>query len=139
MMSKISITTDKAKLDTAMIIDYLQNSYWAKERSTETIQKSIEHSICFGAYLENGTQVGFARVVSDLSVFAYIMDVFVLDEYKGKGYGKQLLHAIMNDSALIDVENWQLRTLDAQGLYSQFGFKELEFPERTMAKRSFII
>ncbi|MFK7783526.1 MAG: GNAT family N-acetyltransferase [Crocinitomicaceae bacterium] len=138
-MSKISITTDKAKLDTAMIIDYLQNSYWAKERSTETIQKSIEHSICFGVYMEDGTQVGFARVVSDLSVFAYIMDVFILDECKGKGYGKQLMSAIMNDSDLIDVENWVLRTLDAHGLYKQFGFTELEFPDRTMAKRSFII
>ena len=137
-MSDCIISTDKKKLDVPMIINYLQNSYWAKERSAETIKKSIEHSICFGVYLEE-KQVGFARVVSDLSVFAYIMDVFILDEYKGKGYGKQLMHDIMNDSDLINVENWVLRTLDAQGLYKQFGFTELEFPDRTMAKRNFII
>ena len=137
-MSEITITTDKSKLDIPMIIDYLQNSYWAKQRSTDTIRKSIEHSICFGVYLED-KQVGFARVVSDLSVFAYVMDVFILDEYKGNGYGKQLMHAMMNDPDLVDVENWHLRTLDAHGLYQQFGFTELEFPDRSMAKRSFII
>ncbi|MEM9650079.1 MAG: GNAT family N-acetyltransferase, partial [Bacteroidota bacterium] len=86
-----------------------------------------------------GKHIGFARVVSDYSVFSYIMDVFILDEYKGNGYGKQLMRAIMNDSELIEVDNWFLRTLDAHGLYKQFGFTELEFPERTMAKRSFII
>lgn len=137
-MPKITITKDKSTLDLPMIIAYLQKSYWAKERSVETIEKSIEHSICFGAYLGD-QQIGFTRVVSDRAVFAYLMDVFILDEYQGNGYGKQLMHAIMTDPDLVDVENWFLRTMDAQGLYQQFGFTELEFPERTMAKRNFII
>ena len=137
-MSKITITKDKSTLDLPMIIAYLQNSYWAKERSVNTIRKSIEHSMCFGVYLD-GKQIGFTRVVSDRSVFAYLMDVFILDEHQGNGYGKQLMRTILSDSDLIDVENWFLRTMDAQGLYQQFGFTELEFPERTMAKRNFII
>ncbi len=137
-MSEVIITKDKSTLDIAMIVDYLQNSYWAKERSAETIERSIEHSICFGAYLD-GQQIGFARVVSDLSVFAYIMDVFILDDYKGCGYGTAIMEAVMTDQLLVDVENWQLRTLDAHELYKKFGFTELEFPERSMAKRTFII
>ncbi|NVK64067.1 MAG: GNAT family N-acetyltransferase [Flavobacteriales bacterium] len=137
-MSEVIITKDKSTLDIAMIVDYLQNSYWGKERSAETIERSIEHSICFGAYLD-GQQIGFARVVSDQSVFAYIMDVFILDDYKGCGYGTAIMEAVMTDQLLVDVENWQLRTLDAHELYKKFGFTELEFPERSMAKRTFII
>lgn len=138
MMPEITISKDKSSLDLPMIVEYLQNSYWAKERSSETILKSIEHSICFGAYLD-GKQIGFARIVSDLSVFAYIMDVFILDEYKGLGYGTKLMEAVMTDKQLVDVENWQLRTMDAHELYKKFGFTEIEFPERSMAKRTFII
>ena len=104
----------------------------------EAIKKSIDHSICFGVYLDN-QQIGLARVVSDLTVFAYIMDVYILDDHKGNGYGKQLMQAIMSYEDLRDVENWFLRTMDAQGLYTQFGFTELEFPERSMAKRTKII
>ena len=137
-MSTITITKDKSTLDVPMIVNYLQNSYWAKERTAETIEKTIEHSICFGVYLD-GKQIGFARVVSDHAIFAYLMDVFILDEYAGNGYGKQLIHAIMNDPDLVKIENWHLRTLDAHGLYQQFGFTELEFPERSLAKRKFII
>lgn len=137
-MPDIIISKDKSKLDIQMIINYLQTSYWAKERSTETIVKSIEHSICFGVY-QHDEQIGFARVVSDHSVFAYLMDVFIHDDFKGNGYGKQLMHNILTDEGLVGVENWFLRTLDAHGLYEQFGFTELEFPERTMAKRTFII
>ena len=137
-MPDIIISKDKSKLDVQMIINYLQTSYWAKERSTETIVKSIEHSICFGVY-QHDKQIGFARVVSDYSVFAYLMDVFIHDDFKGNGYGKQLMHTILTDEGLVGVENWFLRTLDAHGLYEQFGFTELEFPERTMAKRTFII
>ncbi|MDG1331845.1 MAG: GNAT family N-acetyltransferase [Crocinitomicaceae bacterium] len=137
-MPEMLISTDKSKLDRQMIIEYLQSSYWAKTRSAETIKKSIEHSMCFAVYSE-GKQIGFTRVVSDQSVFAYLMDVFILEEYQGNGYGKALMQAIMQDPDLVDVENWFLRTMDAQGLYQQFGFTELEFPERTMAKRNFII
>ena len=137
-MSNLQISTDKSRLDIEVIHAYLTNSYWAEGRTVEAIKKSIDHSICFGVYLDN-QQVGLARVVSDLTVFAYIMDVFILDEHKGNGYGKQLMKSIMSYEDLADVENWFLRTMDAQGLYTQFGFTELEFPERSMAKRTKII
>jgi len=137
-MSDLIISTDKSRLDIKAIHAYLTSSYWAKGRTMEAVRQSIDHSICFGAYLEDD-QVGFARVVTDHTIFAYIMDVFTLEEYKGEGYGKQLMKAIMNHEDLIGVENWFLRTMDAQGLYQQFGFTELEFPERSMAKRNFII
>lgn len=137
-MSDLIISTDKSRLDIKVIHAYLTSSYWAEGRTMEAVRQSIDHSICFGAYLEDD-QVGFARVVTDHTIFAYIMDVFILEEYKGEGYGKQLMKAIMNHEDLIGVENWFLRTMDAQGLYQQFGFTELEFPERSMAKRNFII
>lgn len=137
-MPDIIISKNKSKLDVQMIINYLQDSYWARDRTTETIVKSIEHSICFGVY-QHDKQIGFARVVSDHSVFAYLMDVFIHDDFKGNGHGKQLMHAILTDEELVGVDNWFLRTLDAHGLYEQFGFTELEFPERTMAKRTFIV
>lgn len=134
-MQKLSVSTDKSLLDVEAIHGYLSNSYWAKDRTIETVQKSIDHSMCFGVYLDN-EQVGFARVVSDQTIFAYIMDVFIFPDHQGKSYGKQLMKAIISHADLIDVENWFLRTKDAQGLYEQFGFEELEFPERTMIKRT---
>ena len=122
----------------AVIHGFLSNSYWAKDRSVETIQKSIDHSLCFGVYLDN-EQIGFARVMSDRTIFAYIMDVFIVEQHQGNGYSKQLMQAILDHEELRPVENWFLRTMDAQGLYAQFGFVQTEYPERTMSKRKFII
>ncbi len=133
-MSNLTVSTDKSRLDIKAIHAYLTKSYWAKGRTMEAIQKSIDHSICFGAYLNN-EQVGFGRVVSDQTIFAYMMDVFIFDEYQEKGYGKRLIQAIMSYEDLLDVENWFLRTMDAQGLYQQFDFEELKNPERSMIKR----
>lgn len=117
-----------------VIHGFLSKSYWAEGRTEETIQTSIDHSICFGVYLDN-EQIGFARVVSDRAIFAYIMDVFIIEKHRGKGYSKQLMQAISTYEDTLSVENWFLRTMDAQGLYQQFGFVELEFPERTMHRK----
>lgn len=133
-MKTFLISTDKSKLDVPLIHAFLSTSYWAEGRTLATIQKSIDHSICFGVYLDD-KQIGFARVVSDHTIFAYIMDVFILEEYRGKGYSKQLMHAITTYEDTRDCENWFLRTKDAQGLYTQFDFVELEFPERTMYRK----
>lgn len=132
------VSTDKSRLNVVAIHAYLTNSYWAKGRTMETVQKSIDNSLCFGVYVDD-EQVGFARVVSDLTIFAYIMDVFIFPQHQGNGYGKRLMEAIMSSEDLVDVDNWFLRTMDAQGLYSQFGFEELQYPERSMAKRKLII
>jgi len=127
----ISISTDKTLLNVSMIHDFLRQSYWAKDRSLETIQTSIEHSFCFGLY-HNKQQIGFARVVSDCSIFAYIMDVFVLDDYRGQGLGKLFMQYILDESALKNVRKWMLGTRDAHGLYRQLGFTDIPAPELWM-------
>jgi GNAT superfamily N-acetyltransferase len=129
------VSTDKAKLDTALIVDFLQNrSYWAKKRTQAIIQKSIEHSICFGVYTSEGKQVGFARVATDFAVFAWLMDVFVLEEYRGKSLGKLLMNEVLNHPDFSDVSRWGLATMDAHGLYKQYGFTELTYPDRMMER-----
>lgn len=127
-----NISNDKTLLDIPLIHKYLsEDSYWAKGRSMETVKTSIEHSICFGVYSEH-QQVGFARVVSDRSIFAWIMDVFILPEFQGNGLGKQLMKEIMSHPDLQNLSRWGLGTDDAHGLYKQFGFREIAAPEKLM-------
>ena len=134
-MSKFGIVQGQERLNTEFIHDYLSNvAYWSKGRSMEVVQKSIENSICFGAYLENGDQIGFARVVSDKAVFAWVMDVFVIDEYKRIGVGKALMDAMFSYPDLMGLKRWGLCTLDAHELYKKYGFKELENHEIHMER-----
>ena len=122
-MEEYYISTDKAKLNVDLIHSFLsRESYWAKGRSIEVVRKSIEHSICFGVF-QGDRQLGFARVVTDYSVFAWIMDVFILNDYRKKGLGKLLLEAIMNHNELQNLQRWGLATDDAHGLYKQYGFR----------------
>lgn len=128
----ILISTDKQKLNIEMIHDYLSNrSYWAKGRDIETVKRSIEHSLCFGVY-ENDRQIGFARVVTDYAVFAWIMDVFIHEDYRKKGYSKMLINAILTHEGLQNLKRWGLGTDDAHGLYEQFGFRLLSKPQNMM-------
>ncbi|GAA4272982.1 GNAT family N-acetyltransferase [Aquimarina gracilis] len=129
----IQISTDKSILDVDFIHQFLTRSYWAKGRTREEVQTSIEHCLCFGVYLE-GKQIGFARMLTDYVVFGYLMDVFIIEEQRGKGYSKQLMKAITEHSDLQHVKRWMLATHDAHGLYTQFGFKEIEYPSRWMSK-----
>ncbi len=93
----IQISTDKKKLNIELIHQYLsKESYWAKGRGIEIVKRSIENSLCFGVYI-NGEQIGFARVITDYSTFAWLLDVFILDKFRGKGYSKELMSAI-NDT-----------------------------------------
>lgn len=132
-MSEFSISTDKSKLDLFAIHDYLSNkSYWAKGRSLETIKISIENSIAFGMYDSKGKQVGFARVATDMAVFAYLMDVYILDEYQGNGLGKQLMSYIVNYPSLLGLRRFMLGTKDAHGLYEKYGFKVAAQPGNIM-------
>ncbi|MCW3105881.1 MAG: GCN5-related N-acetyltransferase [Segetibacter sp.] len=133
MENNFYISTDKSKLDVNLISDFLSNrSYWAKGRSKETIEKSINNSICFGVYNSMHEQVGFARVVTDFAVLAWLMDVFILEEYRGKGLGKMLMKEIMAFNELQGIKKWGLGTRDAHGLYEKFGFKSLSKPETMM-------
>lgn len=129
----IQISTDKNRLDFKIIQGFLTTTYWAKGRTLEEVNTSIEHSLCFGVYLED-KQIGFARIVSDYMVFAYLMDVFILPEYRGKGYSKALMKAILEEPKLKPCKVWLLKTSDAHGLYKQFGFTELKHPEKLMER-----
>lgn len=125
----------KSKLDIEAIHDYLSNkSYWAKGRSLESVKKSIENSICFGLYDSENNILGFARVVTDTVVFAYLMDFFIFDEYQGYGLGKKLAKHII-ECPDCQVRLWFLATDSAHGLYEKFWFSALSDPERYMFKR----
>jgi len=127
----IVVTTDRSRLDLDVIHGFLTTSYWARGVPRETVARSMEHSLCFGAF-DEGRQVGFARVVSDRATFAYISDVFALESHRGSGVGKSLMAAVMSHPELQGLRRWTLFTRDAHGLYRQFGFGAAAHPERLM-------
>jgi GNAT superfamily N-acetyltransferase len=130
----LTISTDKTLLDIDAVHDFLANeSYWAKTRSPEQKRTAIENSLCFGLY-DGGRQIGFARVVSDFATFAYIGDVYVLEEYRGRGFSKWLMRTIVEHPQLQGLRRWVLATRDAHGLYEQFEFAALRHPERWMER-----
>lgn len=129
----IEISTNKLKLQVEVIHGFLTETYWAKGRTLEEVKKTIDHCYCFGVYL-NEKQIGFARVATDYTVFAYVMDVFILSDYRGKGYSKQLIEAIHTDPKLQTCKVWMLKTADAHHLYKQFGYSELQHPEKVMER-----
>lgn len=131
---EFSISTDKAALDLNAIHEFLSNkSYWARERTLEQTKTAIENSICFGLF-QGDRQIGFARVVSDRATFAYIGDVFVIEEFRGQGLSKWLMQVIVDLPELHGLRRWVLATRDAHGLYRQFDFAELRFPDRWMER-----
>lgn len=125
------VSTDRARLDVDVIHAFLTDCYWAKGIPKEVVARSIEHSLCFGIY-RGDRQAGFARVISDYATFAYIADVFVLEEYRGHGLGKWLMQCITQHPRLQGLRRWSLVTRDAHGLYEQYGFRELQAPARWM-------
>lgn len=125
------ISTDKARLDLAVIHGYLVQSYWSPGIPRAVVARAIEHSLCFGAYCD-GAQVGFARVITDAATFAYLADVFVLEAHRGRGVSKQLMRAVRAHPDLQGLRRFMLATRDAHGLYRQFEFEGLAYPERLM-------
>ncbi len=126
------ISTDKDLIDFKMVYNYLnQESYWAKGIKTERLKSAIVNSMCFGVYQGN-KQAGFARVVTDKATFAYICDVFILDDYRRLGLSKWLMQTIKQHPELQGLRRWSLATADAHGLYGQFGFTALSRPENWM-------
>lgn len=130
---KITISTDKSKLDVPFIQNFLKDVYWAAGRTMEEVQTTIDSSFCFGIYLEDN-QIGFCRVITDYVVFAYVMDVFIDEKYRGKGYSSILINTMMTEPKLHEVKIWRLATSDAHFLYEKFGFKSLAHPEKMMEK-----
>jgi GNAT superfamily N-acetyltransferase len=133
MHNLISVSTDKNKLDIPFIQNFLKDIYWAAGRTIEEVQRTIDASVCFGIYLED-KQIGFARVITDYVVFAYLMDVFITEEHRGKGFSSILISAMMEEPVLKEVKIWRLATSDAHFLYDKFGFKALAHPEKMMEK-----
>jgi N-acetylglutamate synthase-like GNAT family acetyltransferase len=121
-MGRFLISTDRSKLDVDVIQRFLARSYWAEGIPREKVVRSIENSLCFGVY-DNARQIGFARVISDFATYAYLADVFILEPYRERGLGKELMASIMAHPDLQGLRRWSLGTRDAQGLYAQFGFK----------------
>jgi len=126
-----SITTDRGRLDVKAIHDYLARSYWSPGVSISIVQRAIANSLCFGLFCGQ-EQVGFARVVTDKATFAYLADVYVLEGHRGKGLSKWLLETILAHEDLQGLRRFLLMTRDAQGLYRQFGFREIADPTRAM-------
>jgi GNAT superfamily N-acetyltransferase len=130
--SEYLISTEMSRLDVEMIHQFLSTeSYWAKNRTIEQTRTAIENSICFGIYFDQ-QQVGFARVIADRATFACIGDVFIIEEFRGRGLGKMLMNEMLAHPELQNLRRWVLATKDAHGLYEQFGFSALKFPERWM-------
>ncbi len=126
-----AISIDKYRLDVPYIHKFLSTSYWAENIPVETVNKSIQGSLCFGVY-HNDKQIGFARVVSDLATFAYLADVFIEEEYRGLGLGKRLMQVILSHPDLQGLRRFLLATRDAHGLYAQYGFEPLTKVDRWM-------
>jgi N-acetylglutamate synthase-like GNAT family acetyltransferase len=132
-MNDFKISTNKDKLDLEVIHDFLTNrSYWAQGRSLETVKRSIENSLCFGMYNKKDNLVGFARVLTDYAVFAYIMDVFILEDYRNQGLGTQLIDFIVKNPTLQGLQRIMLATKDAHGLYEKYGFRITESADKIM-------
>jgi GNAT superfamily N-acetyltransferase len=128
-----TLTTDRARVDLAVVHGTLTQSYWAKGIPLDVVRRSIEHSLNF-SLLHGGGQVGFARVITDYATFAYVGDVFVLEPHRGRGLSKWMMHEIVGHPELQGLRRWSLLTRDAHGLYEQVGFTALAAPERWMER-----
>lgn len=128
---RFTISTDPARLDVDTICDFLTRAYWANTRPRERTERAIQNSLVFGVY-DGDNQIGVARVVTDYSIFAYLCDLFIHEDYRAHGLGKWLIQTIMEHPDLKDMRRWVLVTNDAHGLYKQFGFTSIEDPEHWM-------
>ena len=131
---EFEISTERARLDFDALHDFLsRRSYWAQGRSRALIERSIEHSLPFGVYHQNRL-IGFARVVTDYATFAWLADVYVLVEFRGRGLSKWLMEVIMAHPQLQGLRRWVLATRDAHELYRRFDFTALEQPAAWMER-----
>lgn len=134
-MNTYYILTGYENIDISAIHRYLSTeSYWALGIPLETVEQSLRRSFCAGVFLDN-EQVGFARLVTDYTTFAYLADVYILEVHRGKGLSKMLMQHIMDLEWVQKLRRMMLVTQDAHSLYSRFGFHTPEFPERVMERR----
>jgi GNAT superfamily N-acetyltransferase len=133
MGDPMRIGTRRDELDVDMIHRYLsQDAYWSRGIPRATVERAIAGSLCFGGYLGDAGQVAFARATTDGATFAYLADVFVLPEWRGRGLGRQLMDAVMAHPHLQGLRRFMLATSDAHGLYAEYGFAAPEQPQTLM-------
>jgi GNAT superfamily N-acetyltransferase len=125
------VSSDAKKLDLDVVHGFLKDCYWARGIPRAVVQRSLQNSLCFGVY-HGRAQVGFARVITDRTTFAYLADVFILESHRKRGLGKFLMRCIMQYPELQGLRRWSLITRDAHQLYRQFGFQPLARPETWM-------
>ena len=128
---EFTISTDKSKIDIDYVHGFLTHSYWSPGIPVETVKRAMENSLCFGVY-DNDKQVGYARMITDQATFAYLADVFIDENSRGKGLGKWLIETILAHPGLQGLRRILLATRDAHSLYAQFGFTPFTNPERWM-------
>ena len=130
------VSSEKSRINMSMVVNFLSQTYWAKDLQREQIEKSINNSSCFGLY-QDEVQIGFARVITDYVTLAWLADVFILPDHQKKGYGQFLINAILNDPLLKDVRKWRLASRDAQEFYNKFGFVKAHYTGRLMELNNF--
>jgi GNAT superfamily N-acetyltransferase len=134
LLPSFQISTDRSALDVPLIYRYLsEQSTWAIGIPRPVVERAIDNSLCFGGYLE-GRQIAFARAVTDFATFANLVDVFVLPEYRGRGYAKQIMETVLAHPSLQGLRRFTLATGDAHGLYEQFGFTAPQNPDALMER-----
>ena len=130
---KFTISTNPARLDLDAICDFLKRAYWANTRPRERTERAMRNSLVFGVY-DGDKQIGLARVVSDFATFAYLGDVYILEEFRGQGLSKWLMETIVSHPHLQGLRRWLLATGDAHEFYREYGFENLRSPERWMER-----
>ncbi|MEW6992660.1 GNAT family N-acetyltransferase [Colwelliaceae bacterium MEBiC 14330] len=131
MRQDYELSSDKSLMDINAIHCYLSRSYWAENVPYDIVKKAINNSLCFGVFYKK-SQIGFARLITDSATFAYLADVYILEEHRGKGLSKKLMATIINHPQLQGLRRMVLATHDAHTLYEKFGFKQLTKPETFM-------
>jgi N-acetylglutamate synthase-like GNAT family acetyltransferase len=132
----MEISTDPQRLDVDRVHRWLsEESYWARGRPREVTERAIAGSLCFGAYDDDGAQIGFARVITDGATFGYLADVFIAAEARRAGVGKSIVRAILGHPSVLGLRKLTLATEDAHGLYAQFGFGPLDDADKWMVLR----
>jgi len=134
LSKEYTIDTNAERIDAGLVYRFLSGeSYWAKDRTLEEVNKSIENSLNFGVY-KDGAMVGFARVITDYVSFAYLADVFIVKEVRGIGLGNALVEFILEYPSIKNTKRWMLGTMDAHELYRPYGFSEMANPKRWMER-----
>lgn len=129
MIEGYRIRSNKSDMNIESIHEFITKSYWAKGIPIDILKRAISNSLCFGVFSKEEEQVGFARMITDSATYAYLADVYILEDHRGKGLSKWLMQEIMSHSDLQGLRRMTLATADAHGLYEQYGFTELAKPE----------